>query len=121
MSAREWSNYIRTQRERDNRYILIKKRVTNEQRNRLRKFPIFDRGRNKGGLIEIESTRRKRPFGDLLQRTLGSYKKQDVSNKEIRVGIEGAYYEYLFGQPGIELEQKLATGWKKQEKCSGLV
>ena len=116
MSAREWSNYIRTQRERDNRYILIKKRVTNEQRNRLRKFPIFEKGRNKGGLIEVETTRRKRPFGDLLQRTLGSYKKEDVSNKEIRVGIEGAYYEYLFGQPGIELEQKLATGWKKTGK-----
>ena len=116
MSAREWSNYIRTQRERENKYILIKKRVTNEQRNRLRKFPIFEKGKNKGGLIEVEITHRKRPFGDLMQRTLGYYKKDERANTEIRVGIEGAYYEYLFGQPGIEIEQRLTTGWKKTGK-----
>ncbi len=115
-SSREYSNYIKNQREDTIRYLIIKRKVTNEQRNLIRKFPIFENGRNKGGLIEVETTRRKRPFGDLLQRTLGFYEKNEKSGKEFRVGIEGVFYEYLSGQPGIELEQKLATGWKKTGK-----
>jgi cell division protein FtsI (penicillin-binding protein 3) len=116
IKGRDWSNYIRNRRKDTLRYVLIKRRVTNEQRNRLRKFPIFELGKNKGGLIEVEITNRKRPFGDLMKRTLGYYEKDERTNEEFRVGIEGAYYEYLFGQPGIEIEQKLATGWKKTGK-----
>ena len=116
IKGRDWSNYIRNRRNDTLRYVLIKRRVTNEQRNRLRKFPIFELGKNKGGLIEVEITNRKRPFGDLMKRTLGYYEKDERTNEEFRVGIEGAYYEYLFGQPGIEIEQKLATGWKKTGK-----
>jgi cell division protein FtsI (penicillin-binding protein 3) len=112
MTAREYEAHIRQGRARGNRYLLIKKKVTNEQRNRLRTFPIFNLGRNKGGLIDTEETIvRKRPHGELLKRTLGYYKKNQ--DGELRVGIEGAFHEYLVGEPGLELEQKIATGWKK--------
>lgn len=112
MSAIEYANHIRQGRERGNRYLLIKSKITNEQRNRLRTFPIFNLGRNKGGLIDTEETIiRKRPHGELLKRTLGYYQKD--KNKELRVGIEGAYHEYLVGEPGLEIAQKISTGWKK--------
>ncbi len=113
MSAREYENYIRRARARGNRYLLLKKKATNEQRRILRTFPIFELGRNKGGLIDNEENiQRKRPFGDMLKRTLGYY--QNIEGKpELRVGIEGAYHEYLAGEPGQEVEQRLATGWKK--------
>jgi cell division protein FtsI (penicillin-binding protein 3) len=112
MSAREYEAHIRQGRVRGNRYLLIKKKITNEQRNRLRTFPIFNLGRNRGGLIDNEETIiRKRPHGELLKRTLGYYKiNQDG---ELRVGIEGAFHEYLVGEPGLEVEQKISTGWKK--------
>lgn len=112
MSAREYETYIRRARQRGNRYLLIKKRVTNEQRNRLRTFPIFNLGRNKGGLIDTdEIIIRKRPHGELMKRTLGYYQKN--GNVELRVGIEGAFHEYLVGEPGLEIEQKISTGWKR--------
>ena len=114
MTAREYENYLRRGRSRKNRYLLLKKKATNEQRKYLHKLPIFKLGRNKGGLIDSEENiQRKRPFGDLMKRTLGYYQK--IGNKpELRVGLEGSYYEYLAGEPGIEVEQRIATGWKKQ-------
>lgn len=112
MSAREYETHIRRGRQRGNRYLLIKRKATNEQRNRLRTFPIFNLGRNKGGLIDLEETIiRKRPHGELLKRTLGYYQKN--SDGELRVGIEGAFHEYLVGEPGLEIEQHISTGWKK--------
>ncbi|MES2587927.1 MAG: penicillin-binding protein [Bacteroidota bacterium] len=112
MSAREYETHIRRGRQRGNRYLLIKRKATNYQRNMLRSFPIFNLGRNKGGLIDLEETIiRKRPHGELLKRTLGYYKK--TNQEELRVGIEGAFHEYLVGEPGLEIEQKISTGWKK--------
>lgn len=112
MSAREYENHIRKGRSRGNRYLLIKSKITNEQRNRLRTFPIFNLGRNRGGLIDTEETIiRKRPHGELLKRTIGYYQKN--SKEELRVGIEGSFHEYLVGEPGLEIEQQISTGWKK--------
>jgi cell division protein FtsI (penicillin-binding protein 3) len=111
-TAREYENYIRTARNRGNRYLLLRKQVTNEERKRLRELPIFNLGRLKGGLIDTDETiLRKRPHGELMKRTLGYYKNE--GGTELRVGIEGAFHEYLSGEPGEEIEQKLTTGWKK--------
>lgn len=75
-------------------------------------LPIFKLGRLKGGLIDTEETiLRKRPHGELMKRTLGYY--QDNDGKILAVGIEGAYNQYLSGEPGEEIEQKISTGWKK--------
>lgn len=111
-SASEYEQFIRSARAKKKRYILIKRKATNEERKRLRAMPIFKLGRLKGGLIDTEETIiRKRPHGEMLKRTLGYYKEQN--GNELRVGIEGAYNEYLAGEPGEEVEQKISTGWKK--------
>jgi cell division protein FtsI (penicillin-binding protein 3) len=112
MTSREWENYIRRGRINGNRYLLIKKQATNDERKLLRSFPIFQLGRLKGGLVDTEETIiRKRPNGELLRRTLGYY--QNEKTGELRVGIEGAYNEFLAGEAGEEIEQRISTGWKK--------
>ncbi len=112
-SARDYENMIRRARVNDKHYITIKLKATNEQRRRVRELPIFKLGRNKGGLIDTDETVvRKRPQGEMLRRTLGYYQK-NKGEKELRVGIEGAYIEYLAGEPGLEVEQKISSGWKK--------
>jgi cell division protein FtsI (penicillin-binding protein 3) len=111
-SAREWETFIRTARNRGSRYLLIQKKVTNDERKRLRELPIFKLGRLKGGIIDSDETiLRKRPHAELMKRTLGYYKNE--GGVELRVGIEGAFHEYLSGEPGEEIEQKFTTGWKK--------
>lgn len=111
-SAREYELMIRTARQRKNRYLLIRSKVTNEERKAIQKLPIFRLGRLKGGLIDTEEKPlRKFPHGEMMKRTLGYY--QNNKDGELRVGIEGAYNEYLSGEKGLEIEQKIATGWRK--------
>ena len=111
-SAREYINSIQKARANKSRYLLIRKKVTNDERKRLRKLPIFRIGRMKGGLIDTDALiERELPNGNLLRRTLGYYSMDRGVEK--RVGIEGAFYEYLRGEDGAELEQKFSTGWKK--------
>ncbi len=112
-TARQYENLIRGGRARGSRYVLIHKKATNEERKKLRQMPIFEKGRLKGGIIDNEEIIiRKRPQGELLKRTLGYVKELD-NGKELLVGIEGAYNDYLQGEPGEEIEQKISTGWKK--------
>lgn len=113
-SAHEYETYIRSGRQRGARYLLIQKKVTNDERKQLREMPIFKLGRLKGGIIDNEETIvRKRPHGELLKRTLGYVQWDDIRKDWRRVGIEGAFDEYLRGEEGEEIEQKISTGWKK--------
>lgn len=98
------------------RYLLIRRKVTNYERKRLRKLPIFELGQMKGGIIDnVETILRKKPYGNLLNRTLGYYKELE-GQKPAKVGIEGAYYSYLKGEDGKEVEQRISSGWKKTGK-----
>jgi cell division protein FtsI (penicillin-binding protein 3) len=111
-TAREYENSIRNARSTGNRYLLIQKNVTNEERKMIRKLPIYREGRMKGGLIDTEEIiKRQFPNGSLLRRTLGYYKND--GGKELKVGIEGAFYNYLKGEEGKEIEHRISTGWKK--------
>ena len=111
-SAAEYIDKIQQARTNNSRYLLIKRKVTNDERKRLKKLPIFRIGRMKGGLIDTEEIiERELPYGNILKRTLGYYSLDQGVEK--RVGIEGAFYEYLRGEDGEELEQRFSTGWKK--------
>ena len=51
-------------------------------------------------------------MGKIAERTIG-YEKVDKEGKYLRVGLEGAYTEYLSGKNGLRLMQKIADGqWK---------
>lgn len=111
-NQREYENYIRKGRDQGKRYLLIRKKVTNEERKKLKELPIFKYGRLKGGLIDTdEKIERKRPHNELMRRTLGYYREENGDT--LKVGIEGAFNEYLSGEPGEEVEQRISTGWKK--------
>jgi cell division protein FtsI (penicillin-binding protein 3) len=114
-SAYEFEMQIRRARANGVRYLLIRRKVTNEDRKKLRKLPIFEEGQMKGGIIDnVEVILRKKPFGNLLNRTLGYYK---INGKDtLRVGIEGAFYDYLKGEQGKEIEQRISSGWKRTGK-----
>jgi cell division protein FtsI (penicillin-binding protein 3) len=109
-SARTYEDEIRAARAQGSRYLLLRKKVTNEERKKIKALPILKLGRIKGGIIDNEETiERKAPNGILLKRTLGYFKKE----LNLSVGIEGAYHSYLEGEMGKEIEQKITTGWKK--------
>ncbi len=115
-SAYDYEAQIRKARANGVRYLLIRRKVTNAARKKLRALPIFELGQMKGGIIDnIEVIMRRKPFGNLLNRTLGYYKIQNAHDT-LRVGIEGAYYDYLKGEEGKEIEQRISSGWKRTGK-----
>lgn len=87
-----------------NAYYRINNRKVNYiELQRLKKFPIFERGPNKGGFIAIEGGRRVQPYGKLASRSIGF-----VNTTGIRVGIEGGFENYLRGTDGVSMMQKIS-------------
>ena len=55
---------------------------------------------------------RAHPLGKIAERTIG-YEKKDTDGTYFRVGLEGAYSQYLRGESGLRLKQRIANGqWK---------
>jgi len=105
-SEREYSRILRDARKDGSRYELIRRKVSYQELKQIRKFPIFNMGKYKGGLIIVEQNKRVLPFRSLAARTIG-YKNENVKNA---VGLEGAYAGYIDGENGKRLMQRIAGG-----------
>ena len=105
-SARDYSRVLRDARKDSSRYQLIRRKVTYQQLKEIRKFPIFNLGKYKGGLIVVQKNKRILPFRELAARTIG-YKNENIKNP---VGLEGAYADYINGESGKRLMQRIAGG-----------
>ena len=106
-----YKQYLIRGRKDGNRYLAIRKNVTWDQLAEIKKFPIFNRGKYRGGLIAERQIRREYPFGILAKRAIG-YTRTN-SNDTILVGLEGYYDEHLRGTPGRQLRQRMANrAWR---------
>ena len=111
-TSNEWYSELENQRLDSNRYFFIARGLRNDQIERLRKFPIFNLGKYRGGCIILKSNQRVKPYGMLANRTVG-YAVENDGKKSILVGIEGAFNEYLKGQNGQMLMEKIrGNEWK---------
>ncbi|WP_411275370.1 penicillin-binding protein [Daejeonella sp.] len=104
-SVKQYSRMLRNAREDKARYLLLKRNITHQELKAIRKFPVFNMGRYKGGLISVQQNKRIMPFQSLAARTIG-YKNQNVQP----VGLEGAYSSYIDGESGKRLVQRIAGG-----------
>ena len=106
----DYKQLLRQARNEKNRYFLIKRNITFNQRNQLVNFPIFNLKKNNNGLIITQLSKREKPFKELASRTVG-FKVKDSSITS--VGIEGAYNDFLKGVRGKRLMQRIsASVWK---------
>lgn len=111
-STDEWVQILEQQRLDSNRYFHIARGLRKDQIERLKKFPIFNLGKYKGGCIVIKSNQRVKPYGMLANRTVG-YAVENQGKKPILVGLEGAFNDYLKGQNGQMLMEKIrGNEWK---------
>lgn len=116
----EWLSTLRHEREVDsNQYFRIKSKIKNAELRRLKTFPIFEKGKNRGGFIVIRNLERVKPYGYLASRTVGRYKEiagdsaRGVRADTVAVGLEGAYNKYLEGQDGEMLMKRIrGNEWK---------
>ncbi|MEO7174537.1 MAG: penicillin-binding transpeptidase domain-containing protein [Saprospiraceae bacterium] len=93
---------LKKERNAKNRYLLIEKSADYAELKRIKSFPLFRLGQNKGGLIVEARSRREMPFRQLAFRTIGSTR---ATIKPI--GLEGTYDKVLAGESGKKLMQKV--------------
>ena len=105
-------NDFRKARANKNRYLLVARDLSYTQYMKVKGFPMFNLGPNKGGIITEQKTVREHPIGKIAERTIG-YERFDLHGNPVQVGIEGAFGNYLNGKDGKILKQKIAKGqWK---------
>ena len=84
------------------RFYPLLKKLTKDQLDLLKTFPLFNLGKYKGGLIVTRKNRRERPYRTYAKRTIGKNSKQ-TENK----GIEQAFDKFLAGDSEKRLMRKL--------------
>ncbi len=109
-SEREYKKLLVKARKDGDRWVELRKGVSYAELQKIKKFPIIRRGRNRGGFNYIQTNKRERPFQNLAGRTIGNYNKEGTGKS---YGLESAYNSYLQGESGQRLMQKIAGGvWK---------
>lgn len=108
------------QRTKRNQYYALVKGLDFDQYDRLRNFPIFKEGKNKGGFIVDRNYKRELATTQIGAGTIG------MDNGEVKSGLEGAFSKYLTGTNGKRLEQRINSAqwkpidyWKVQEPVDG--
>ena len=89
------------------RRLKIATKATLDEYKRLRKFPVFRYGQNRGGLISEAVYVREKPYGKLASRTIGYTREDENDSLLVAVGIEGAYNDYLKGRNGLQKKRRL--------------
>ena len=90
-------------RKNNDRFVLLFKNVTIDRLKKVKSFPIFRRGRFKGGLIVKKEYERIKPFGAAAYRTIG------YANSGGQIGLEGYYNSVLEGEKGVRLEKRISS------------
>lgn len=88
-------------------YFKLKSSVRYSELQEVKKLPILNKGRFKGGFVYTQQTSRTKPFKYLCGRTIG------YINGTYGVGIEKSFDKYLKGENGLQMMQKINGGvWK---------
>lgn len=109
------------QRKKGNQYYSLVRGLDYDEYDRLRKFPIFNKGKNRGGFIVDRKFKRELATTEIGSGTIG------MDNGEYRSGLEGAFSKYLSGTDGKRLEQRVNSSqwkpidyWKVQDPVDGM-
>ena len=108
-SSRQYLTLLKEARAKKQRYVLLKRAVSHQDLKVLKTFPMFKtfregKRRYSSSLVSVRQNKRILPFTNLAARTIG-YK-----NDEFRVGLEGAYGDYIEGKSGAQMMQRIAGG-----------
>ena len=102
-----YKSKLNTAKKSKSRYVLIRRKVNYHEQKTMRDFPIFRKGRYRGGFMAELNTKRVKPAGNLAFRTIG-YRTKD----NLGVGLERTYNDDLGGVKGKRLVQKISGGYR---------
>lgn len=92
------------------RYVkILRNDISYVDLKEIRTYPFWNQRSNRSGLIAEERNARKKPFGNLATRTVGSvYKDLEKGGAS---GLELKYDSLLTGVPGVKYRQKIQGKW----------
>ncbi|MBP5659118.1 MAG: penicillin-binding protein 2 [Paludibacteraceae bacterium] len=96
------------QRENGSYLKLCPHRVSYIQKREIEQLPLFRRGYYKSGLRFEGAPQRKKPFGSLASRTLGTI----LSNGKGNAGLEKTFEAELHGIDGLSLRERMGGKWE---------
>ena len=95
-SAADYEKAILGGRDKGSKYLKIKTNVDLSTLNRIKQFPLFREGANKGGMIVNRHEERIYPYDSLARRVIGYVKENN------RIGLESSFDNVLHGRDGYE-------------------
>lgn len=111
-TSTHYQQLLRKAKQNKNRYVLIARNLDYSDYMAVKGFPLLKKGPFKGGLIIEQKTKREHPLGKIAERSVG-YERVDENGYRTRVGMEGAFSEYLSGVAGNREKQKISKNqWK---------
>ena len=108
------------QKTKKNQYYSLVKGLDFDEYDRIRKFPIFSKGKHKGGFIVDRNYKRELATTEIGVGTIG------MDDHRGKAGLEAAFSKYLSGTDGKRLEQRINSSqwkpidyWKVQDPVDG--
>lgn len=104
-SQKEYKRILRRARAEHDRWVILQRGVSYTDLQKMKRFPILRKGKNRGGFVYLQTNKRERPFQFLAARTIGKLNENGTGKS---YGLELAYNSYLQGVYGHRLVQKIA-------------
>lgn len=108
------------ERSRNNQYFSLVRGLDFDEYDRIRKFPLFNKGKNRGGFIVDRRYKRELATSEIGAGTIGMDDERGSS------GLEAAFSKFLSGTDGTRLEQRVSSSqwkpidyWKVKEPVDG--
>ncbi len=104
-SQKEYNKTLRKARKDGDRWVVLKRDVSYSDLQKMKKFPLLRKGKNRGGFVYLQTNVRERPFQFLAARTIGKLNDNGTGKS---YGLEFAFDSTLQGKSGHRLMQKIA-------------
>lgn len=110
-SATAYKRELQLAYKNQDRYYLLKRKVSFSEYQQLRDFPLVKQGKNKSGFIIDQRDKRINPYGLMANRTIGLSRDDSTKN----VGLEQSYDSVLRGTSGQRLMRYIAGAYMPVE------
>lgn len=110
-TAAEYKKDLQLAYKNEDRYYLLKKKISFLEYKQLRDFPLVRQGRNKSGFIIDPRDKRINPYVLLANRTIGLAREDSTKS----VGLERTYDSLLKGKSGQRLVRYIAGAYMPVE------
>jgi cell division protein FtsI (penicillin-binding protein 3) len=104
-TSKTYKKQLQKARRNGDRWVVLQRNVSYTDLQKMKKFPILRRGKNRGGFVYLQTNKRERPFQFLAARTIGKLNENGTGKS---YGLEKAFDSVLMGTSGHRWMQKIA-------------